>query len=435
MNVPTFYWRDLPKLFFFIIVVVHPLFCFTVYEATGMEPGYVFGVICFSFLLLRVYQIYRANGILIIPQYIIYFGLFALYAILSNIFVSVELREDGAIKYLYSNPLIHTLTAFLIVENTRFPKKWIKIGFKVLGVTLILAAIVSVIQISNPLFFLKDEYLVQGLSYERIIDYYNNNPRQVTGDIARFLSGYRFSIYSFIGSISVGIDNIAIFSLLIAVNSNKWVKTGLFVIAAALVSFLSSARWVMLNFVIVASQNIWLKNNKLLNVIKYALYGIILVLFFLPVVQFLGIDIQQFIQERFLSDSASTRLLAFEVFVKVFPENPILGTSGADSARMLELLAGQSSQIHVGYLKLLYYYGIIGGLLYLVFLVALLVRMWKTAKYSRYWGSFFAILAFAVANITLVQLDLFYYGLLLAILFSNHFFKEQEAKLSQEKSD
>lgn len=100
---------------------------------------------------------------------------------------------------------------------------------------------------------------------------------------------------------------------------------------------------------------------------------------------------------------------------------------------MVELLAGQSSQIHVGYLKLFYYYGLVGGILYLAFLSSLLVRLWKRAKNSGYWGGFFAVLALSIANLTLFELSLFYYGLLLAIIFANHFhLQESNRSLDQE---
>ena len=97
---------------------------------------------------------------------------------------------------------------------------------------------------------------------------------------------------------------------------------------------------------------------------------------------------------------------------------------------MERLIRGRTSQIHVGYLKLFYYYGLVGGLLYLAFLASLMNRMWKIARQSNYWGGFFAILAFVVANLTLVELDLFYHGLLLALIFSNHFYHNRSKNLS-----
>jgi len=187
-------------------------------------------------------------------------------------------------------------------------------------------------------------------------------------------------------------------------------------------AFLTSSRWIMLNFIVISSQIIWVSKNKLLNFLKYLLYGLSIVIIVVVVAYFSGIDIQKFIDNRLMSNSANTRILAFEVFFKVFPENMFFGTGGVDTAEVEMLLRGRSSQIHVGYLKLFYYYGIIGGTIYLTFLVLLLRRLWRMAKYSNYWGGFFALLGFAVANLTLVRLHLFYFGLILGIIYSRYYF-------------
>jgi hypothetical protein len=299
-----------------------------------------------------------------------------------------------------------------------------KLAIKILGVVLIISAIVSVIQIFKPLFFVKDPSIIEGLSYDRIAEYYNNNPKEESSSMSRLQDGYRSSIYSHIGGLSVGMDAMAIFSLLIALKSKNWIKTAAWVVAAALVSFLSSSRWIMLNFFIIASQNIWTTNNKILNAFKYLVYGLTLFIILVSLLEFSGFDIQRFTEERLGSNSAYTRILAIEVFSNVFYDNPIVGTGGVDTEKMRQLLAGRSSQIHVGYLKLFYFYGLIGGLLYLAFLFALLKRIWHMARVSNYWGGFFAILAFAIANLTLVELSLFYHGLLLALIFSKHFYEE-----------
>lgn len=414
--------KDLPKFLFFLILLIYPLFSFIVFEGTGMDPNNVFGFICLIFLIYRLLNIYGSGANLIVPYYVIIFGIFTVYTIVSGIFVSNQLMEIGLIKYLYSNPFLLTFIAFLVVENTDFSQKWISLATKILVLTLMLAAIVSIIQIYDPLFFRKADIFVQGLSSDRLSEYYKNNPQEELNGITLFLEGYRFSIYSFINDLSVGIDTIAIFSLLFALKSNSQIKTITIVIAAALVSFLSSSRWIMLNFLVVASQGVWTSENKFSKGMKYSLYFIILLLFMIPILEFSGIDIQRFVQERLMSKSASTRLLAVEVFSRVYPDNPIFGTGGVDTQKMIQLIGGRSSQIHVGYLKLFYYYGLVGGLLYLTFLASFLTRLWKMARQSSYWGGFFAILAFAIANLTLVELNLFYYGLLLALIFSNHFY-------------
>ena len=386
--------KKLPERVFFLVLVFYPLYNVILFEGTGMNPEYVFGFICFGYLTILLYNIYKRGKNLHVPYYILIFTVFTVYIILSSIFISNQFIEKGAFKYLYSNSIVRTLIAFIIVENAYFSSRQIKFAIKILGLTLVLAALVSVIQIFDPLFLIKDGDFVQGLSPERMVEYYKTNPALDTGRIDRTLEGYRLSIFSYMGGVSVGIDSIAIFSLLIALKANKWLKTAVWVIAAALVSFLSSARWIMLNFLIVASQQIWYTRNKVFIVLKYTFFAIIILILSAPAAEMAGIDMQKFIEERLLDDSAGTRLLAFEVFSKVYPENPIFGTGGVDTEKVILLLKGRSSQIHVGYLKLFYYHGLIGGLLYLSFLAALLTRMWKMARLSRYWGGFFAILTF-----------------------------------------
>ncbi|MBU2974669.1 hypothetical protein [Zobellia sp. B3R18] len=395
-----------------------------------MEPNYVLGMIFLVYLVYQTYALYRTNTSFKLPNYVIFYGVFVLYAVLCNMFVSEELEEGGVVKYLYSDSLIQTFIAFLLLENISFPSKWMDWALKVFGLTLVLAAIVSVIQTFKPFFFLKTDDLVQGLSYARMQEYYNNNPQEVTGDVNRFIDGYRHSIFSYINKVSVGVDAMAIFSILIAVNSKKWIKTTLVFASAATVGFLSSARWIMLNFIVISSQKIWIGKNKFVKALKYGLYGLLLLTLVVIALSFSGIDLEKFIEERLLSDSAGTRLLAFEVFFKVFPHNPILGTMGIDTEEVVRLLRGRSSQIHVGYLKLFYYYGLVGGLIYLTFLGSLLKRMWNMGLKSGYWGGFFAFMAFAVANLTLVIFDLFHYGLMFAIIFSNYYSTSQDSTLS-----
>ena len=66
--------------------------------------------------------------------------------------------------------------------------------------------------------------------------------------------------------------------------------------------------------------------------------------------------------------SAGTRILAVYMFLEFFPENPIFGTGGVMKADLVRAIRGRSSQIHVGILSLFYYYGLVGGFIYLFFL-------------------------------------------------------------------
>lgn len=417
--------RTLPKLVFLLVLLFYPLIAYAVTKTMGegMDMTKAFGLICLAYMAFVLFQIFKSRSNLVIPLYVIFFGLFTIYTMLCGMFMTDYFNERG-IKYFYSDPIWLTFVSLLIVENTYFSENLLKFARKILLLTLILASVVSVIQISNPLFFNNNEILVEGLSYERMADYYSNGPRINTaeemGKVSRFLDGYRLSIFSYIKELSVGIDTIAIFSLLVAWRPMNLLSRGAATLSSAIVSFLSSSRWIMLNFLIVASQILWTGKNKLANVLYFILVSTGLLVIIALVANVMGLDVEQFLSERLMSDSALTRFLAFEVFFEVFPDNPIFGTGGEDTEKMLRLLGGKSSQIHVGYLKLFYYYGLIGGLLYLSFIVAFLTRLWKMAKFSKYWGGFFAILVFFVANLTLFELSLFYYGPLLAIIFANY---------------
>ena len=418
---------DLTKIidvFFFLFLMLFPFLSYAIYALTGMEPNFVLGFICFLLFIYLILRLYKLGANLILPNYLVVLGLFTMYTIFTDIFIAKIFEQVTPLKYLYSNYFILTWIAFLIIENLTFTGKWIMFAEKLLYLILILAAIVITVQVFNPLFFYKNDSMLEGVSFQRLANYYvdHENPNDLTGSTDRFLEGYRPSLYSYIDGISVGIDALATFSILLAFKTIKRGKVVILVMSAAVISFLSSSRWIMLNFLVIASQNIWTGKKVLFTFLKYILYFIGAVVVIVAILQFSGFNIQKFINDRLLSDSASTRLLAVEVFGKVFPRNPLFGTGGIDTNEVTRLLGGRSSQIHVGYLKLFYYYGIIGGTLFLGFLFSFLFRLWKMAKISNYWGGFFAILAFAIANLTLVRFHMFYHGLLLALLFSNHFF-------------
>lgn len=426
--------RHLPKKVFLLVLLSYPLLFYLVSKVGINEKTFAF--ICLGYLLYRIFEIYKTGLNLVMPYYVIFFGLFTGYTLLCGMFMSDYFAERG-IKYFYSDSIWLTFIGFIIIENTHFSHTWLLFARKILVFTLILASVVSIIQISNPLFFVNDKFFVKGLSYDRMTEYYENMSSAEIGSMGeagyvdRFLKGYRLSIFSYIGGLSVGIDTIAIFSILVAWRPINRVKNGVLTLSAAIVSFLSSGRWIILNFFVVASQIIWTSKNKLTNLLYFILLSTVVIIIIAFVAKFMGLDVEQYVWGRLMDEGASTRVLAFQVFFEVFPDNPIFGTGGVDTEKMLRLLGGNSSQIHVGFLKLFYYYGLIGGIIYLSFMVVFLQRLQKMAKCSGYWGGFFAILAFFVANLTLFELSLFFYGPLLAIIFANHFyFNKMEDKPS-----
>lgn len=417
--------KILPKWILLLFLVTYPLIAFLAEKTIDLLAIKALGLVFVGYLVFRIIEIYKTGSKLVIPTYLIFYGLFFTYTFWCALFVNNYFFMRG-IKYFYSDPIWLTFIALIVVENVHFSKKTLELAKKGLGITLVLAAVVSVIQISKPLFFINDELFVQGLSIDRMAEYYRNAPEEVIGNISRFFEGYRLSIFSYINELSIGMDTAAILSILVAWKPHNTIHKGVFTLSAIIVSFLSSSRWIMLNVIIAASQIFWASQNKIKNLLYFIVLSTGLAFLAGFIANFMGLDVQQFISDRLMSDSALTRFLAFEVFFEVFPENPVFGTGGLDTEKMIRLLGGRSSQIHVGYLKLFYYFGVFGGILYLLFMATFLRRVWKMAKQSGYWGGFYAILTFFIANLTLFELSLFYFGPLLAIIFANHFYYNKE---------
>ena len=273
--------------------------------------------------------------------------------------------------------------------------------------------------------------------YQQLIDpYFFVNTYNIENLIDTTTSETRLlSIYSWIGSIAVGFGFVPIL-ILVTEDFGKRNKNIIFWIIIGLIfAFLTKARWIMLNSLLVFV--IVYKNyrNNVLKVIQYALLFPIIGVTFFFVLNFIGIDAGGIVKDRiFESDkksisqtSAGTRLLAFEAFNQLFWDNPILGVgeiksvTGRQDYKLRRILAGRSSQIHVGYLALLYKYGVVGGVFFLSFLFLLLRKLYRSAKRTKIWAPFLGILGFALANLTLVYFSIYQMGLILVLVAEQYY--------------
>lgn len=410
--------NDIRALVILSILSVFPFFAYISLDFLGRDPKYIFSFLCYLFLAEFLFSSFKTGRSIRVPYYLIVFGIFNVYAILTGIFVSGHLLKVGLIKFLYSDLFFTSFWVVLLIENTHFPEKFIRVTIQILFATLLIAAVVSVIQISKPLFFVNvDIPLGEDASFESILAF-----SPVPGEensVTELIKERRIlSIYTWINSRSAGFDAIAVLSLLFGLRTLSLKKKFLAALAGGFISFLSSSRWIMLNFFVVLSQYFVTAKNKFFNIFKLLFLSVAIIFVIGYGASYFGYDVERFVNERLFDETAGTRLYAFEIFSRVYPTRPILGTGGEDTPDMERLLFGRTSQIHVGYLKLFYYYGLVGGIIYLFFLGVLFWQLWLRARQSSYWGSFFAFLAFAAANLTLVEFDIYYHGLFLALIFS-----------------
>ncbi len=148
-----------------------------------------------------------------------------------------------------------------------------------------------------------------------------------------------------------------------------------------------------------------------------------------------NIPVDKFINERILEktsgglehSAAGTRILAANVFVKLFPDNPVFGVGqrlwdygSTGDQTLATALQGRSSQMHVGYLTLLYDYGIAGAIPFILFLIAITKKLYKDSKLHNNWGVFLGFLGFIVSNLTLVNFSLLFSGIIILLVYNNH---------------
>lgn len=396
-----------------------PLYILTIYPLLAFITLYFFNAaidnvsaavfLLFMLIILGDKLLYRRT--IALPPYLIFFIFFSIYVFIVDFY-----PHHGSLKAALSK--IHlweyskTIIICFIIENIIVDVKFIRHCHSILITTLIAAMVVMIFQFFEPTFF----------QSPLVIEFYK-------GD----LSEYRDSIFSWISANALSLSLVPIFSLVYGLN-NYLKKNNLITIITGLFStFFSGARSTMVAlFVNLIFQTTFETKRKFSKITWLILVAGLLAFSLNLVLGLMGFDLQSFIQNRILSDSASTRLLAWEMFLKFFPENFLFGTGGIKQADLIRELAGRSSQIHVGFLSLFYYYGIFGGVIFFVFLFTLLKKIKRTAVKSGFWGSYFSIISFIIANFTLVYLHIYEYGLLLALAY-NRFFEEKNRYAQKEK--
>lgn len=359
------------------------------------------------------------------PKYLVYFSLFTLYTVVSDIFI-VGIKPD--IKYIYSNGMIVSFIVVFLIENGNYTDKLMRNILKINILILLIAVLVIIIQQ-----IVNNRFLVDA-QFEKAY-FYDNNDTQIRLP----------SIYSYIsGSITTGLSFLPILGyVLVDMMKKKNPHYVTFYILGAIFSFLTKYRWIMLNFItLLFLIPLYVK----INFARLAAIVLAVVLFSFGgylVLQKLEVPVDKYIQDRILesnsggisNSTAGTRLLAVEVFSKLFSKNPIFGKGerlwsyGTQGDVELQWeLRGRSSQIHVGYLSLLYTYGLVGGLFYILFLIFILRKLYLDAKIHNNWAAFFAFLGFVLANATLVEFNIADMGLVFVLAFNKYLLDKEAEK-------
>ncbi len=401
------------QYFFLILIPFYPIWAWLVFSITKRN------IDIFTFLLfvpLVVFYLFTQK--VRIPKYLIFLILFTIYHLCSVFINHLIPPQDSLLFYILSDENLLACLVLFTVENTRFEGKFIKgLNISILLIVII-ALVVSLMQIKFNTFFISSEII--------------KNPQS-----AFYFSQHRnFSIFSWTNINSVGITFPILISILLSSPGMTRNTFPLVLLSGIIVSFLTKARYIMLSIIIVISQLFFV--NKI-NITK-KIYIIVLIFTLLAVLIFLGnaydLNLQRIIDERILEkgtgmSSARARLTSLQVFLQVFPENPWLGVGPQTGFNVIQLLRGVTTSIHVGYLSYLYFYGIFGALLVFTSIFYLLKDAWIIGKKLMFWGSFYGLLAFCFANLTFVYFNFSEIGIILAVIFMKYY----KDKISDNSSD
>ena len=236
----------------------------------------------------------------------------------------------------------------------------------------------------------------------------------------------RQSIFGFVEPNEIGLSFIPLAAVLIGyILRFKKQNYIIFSLLVGITAFLTNTRYVMVSFFIIIFQYFVYFRQSIAGWFKYVAIAAILIIFLFFSLDYLGYDFKEFYEERLLAEGSlteTTRFRAIQNFAYFFPEYMIWGTGVhlTEEIRKASKAIG-SSQIHVGYLSHLVSYGIVGSLLLFGFWFSLAKQLYRNAKKTNYWGSFFAFLTFFWSQATLVNYSIFFTGLVFALVFDKYF--------------
>ena len=409
-----------------LVLMLSPFVAYVTFGILNLDFNRVFIVFTYLGVALVLFFGNKKNPIKI-PTYLWFYLLFVLYDYYSTFFI---LDREFKMSYLASNHAVGSFNILLIVENLSINKKHYNFLFKLCKKILIIAILVIVVQqVVNVNFFIRPDKIMANITSS------DNEDRL-------------YSIYSWYGMYGPGLSFIPIFVLILedVDKRNQKQKLLLWILLGIIFALLSKARWIMINTVLSFLVLIITKKHKFKYILKYmTIVPFILILFFLGS-SVAGVDASGIVEERILESgertekkSASTRILAFVAFNKFYWRNPVFGIGnikygmgGTDRQdyELQKFLAGRSSQIHVGYLSVLYMYGLVGGMFLFLCFYFILKKLRKNAKLTRHWAPYLGMLGLVVCNLTLVTWSFLELGLVFAVLSDKFFLQEYKRKKS-----
>jgi O-Antigen ligase len=408
--------NKLQKDLFLVLFPFYPLLAWAFHFVNPMPLGFYLNMVLVPLALYHL-----ANTGMKMPRYLQFFGVFVIYHVCSTFITNTMPLGQSKFVFALTDYNVFAFALFVIVENTWFDEGFIERMNKNIFLIVIVSLIVSLIQVKQPMFF-----------FNTAIDV-----TLFVGDEDIRIS----SIYSWVNLNSGGIT----FPILIAILLN-FHETGkrtfiVIILCGIVVAFLTKARYTMISTIIAFSQLIFSGRVSFKKIFSLIFIFAASIYFIVFIAGQIGFDIESVISGRILEKdsemgSAKARVTSYEVFSQKFPEHPILGVGPATKQDVLDLLGDDIPLIHVGYLSYLYFYGVVGCFFFFGALFLLLKAAWRVGKRYNFWGSFYGLLSFCIANATLVYFNLSEMGIVLTVIYVRYYttaFAEAAEEINEEE--
>ena len=342
-----------------------------------------------------------------IPKFSWALLMFVLYEYVWSFFNGGNQGRFLNLSYIYENENFVVFVATVIIYNTMFGHKFINRSVIVMKTLVILSALVTFIQIFEPNFLSAIPYFTGAMQ--------DNNIYSVK----------RSSFFGFIDPNSVGLDFVPILAVLIGylkINNDKYLN--IYLILGGLVCFGTNARYVMINYLVIVLVFVFSSIDKSKNILRVTRTLIFIIVFFVSIGLLLSFNFNTWVDSRLFQEGSieeTERFRAYYTFSVFFPNSPLIGSGIFSSAIEDQSIYDQSSNIHMGYLRTLVIYGIIGGLFLFGAWILMVKKFYTTFRSSKFFGAFVGIVTFMFAYATFYESSLFFFGMIFCFIFDKYF--------------
>jgi hypothetical protein len=391
------------KLLQNLFLVLFPFYPFVdwIFHYVNVKPMGLFLII----FLIPFVVFYMSKPTRRFPPYLGFWIAFTIYHVISSVLSHSIPPGDNIVFWVLTDMNVLACVFFILVENMEFDEPFMDKMTRNLLILVVIATIVSLVQIKNPAFFVNPNVNIQEFIGEDI-----RNP----------------SIFSWSNSNSAGICFPILIAILLNYHETKTKTFLIILLCGIIVVFLGKSRYAMMSIILAFLQLFILRGGSLKRAISLIVIFIATFYTIILIAGQFGFDIDEVITNRILEKdteqlSAKARVVSYDVFLKKFPENPWIGVGPTTRKDVVDLLGGIAPIIHVGFLSYLYYYGVIGCFFIFAALFCLLKDAWDVGKKWGFWGSFFGLLGFCLANTTMVYFNLSEMGIIVAVIYIRYY--------------